>query len=275
MLIKDLSDFSDVTITRFKAVYTSYTDTIHKNMVSAERSYWMMYIKISGSTWYYMNDKKYYSSPNNIILVAPNVKYKYECIEPGNVGIIFFDLDTEGEGIYTFDVDNSEKILSLFKKMLRDQGDELCNIKCMKELYHIFEILLTSSIKKHNAVCTEKDRVKIAYEYILSNFNDASISNSSLAHMCQMSEGHFRKIFTRCHGMPPMTYLRKHRMEAAKKIIVDGQYKSIPDIALQVGYNDMYHFSKMFKEYTGYTPKQYRKTKTEMLTWDMAVMKDL
>lgn len=275
MRITTLSDFADTTITRFRAVYTSYTDATYKNHISPERPHWMMYIKITGSTWYYFNNEKYYSSPNSIILVAPNVRYTYECIEPGRVGILFFDLDMDGDGIYVFDIANSEKVLSAFKKILRDQGDVLCNIKCLKELYHIFEILIENGNKKLSSSSEEKDKVAIAYEYISDSFVDNGISNSSLASMCGLSEAHFRKIFTLVYGMPPMTYLRKKRMEAAKQIISDGCYKTISDIASKVGYSDVYHFSKMFKRYTGYTPNQYKKTKTEMLTWDMAVMKGL
>ena len=36
-------------------------------------------------------------------------------------------------------------------------------------------------------------------------------------------------------------------------------YDKIEQVALSVGYNSIYHFSKMFKVYTGINPSEYAK----------------
>ncbi|MDD3337527.1 MAG: response regulator [Lachnospiraceae bacterium] len=51
-------------------------------------------------------------------------------------------------------------------------------------------------------------------------------------------------------------YLKKVRMEKAKELILTTDRKMY-EIACSVGYPDQKYFSKVFKEYTGVTPKQF------------------
>ena len=49
------------------------------------------------------------------------------------------------------------------------------------------------------------------------------------------------------------------RMDKAKAIL-RSDYDSIGQVATSVGYNSIYHFSKMFRQYTGQTPTQYARS---------------
>ena len=55
-------------------------------------------------------------------------------------------------------------------------------------------------------------------------------------------------------------YLLSHRIKTAKGLLKDTHYK-VYEIAARVGYTDIVHFSKLFKQVTGETPKQYRNRK--------------
>lgn len=55
-----------------------------------------------------------------------------------------------------------------------------------------------------------------------------------------------------------LEYLTDIRMEKAKKMLADVQYK-IYEVSAQVGYKDPVHFTKLFKKQTGLTPKEYRR----------------
>jgi YesN/AraC family two-component response regulator len=50
-------------------------------------------------------------------------------------------------------------------------------------------------------------------------------------------------------------------MEKAKELLVKEEL-SVKEIANSVGYQDAYHFSKLFKKYTGNSPSDYIKKKT-------------
>jgi AraC-like DNA-binding protein len=58
--------------------------------------------------------------------------------------------------------------------------------------------------------------------------------------------------------MPPIRYLHDYRVQRAKDIL-SSDYDSVTQVAESVGYNSVYHFSKMFRLYTGISPTEYAK----------------
>ena len=80
-----------------------------------------------------------------------------------------------------------------------------------------------------------------------------------LAHNMYLSPVYISKIFKEETGESPINYLIKIRLEKAKDILLKDVNSSIKNIANQVGYEDAYHFSKLFKKYYGISPLHYRK----------------
>ena len=91
-----------------------------------------------------------------------------------------------------------------------------------------------------------------------SYYFDSTITNNVLSNLCEMSTVYFRKNFENTYGIPPIKYLHNFRINKAKAIL-HSDYESIEQVALSVGYNSIYHFSKMFKIYTGKSPSEYAK----------------
>ena len=58
--------------------------------------------------------------------------------------------------------------------------------------------------------------------------------------------------------MPPKAYITQLRIRYACDLLKSGKYK-IGDIAEEVGYKNVYYFSKVFKAQTGSTPSEYKK----------------
>lgn len=63
-------------------------------------------------------------------------------------------------------------------------------------------------------------------------------------------------LFTKETGVTFSNYLKKVRMEHAKDLLLHTN-KKIYEVACVVGYPDQKYFSKVFKEYTGVSAKQY------------------
>lgn len=98
-----------------------------------------------------------------------------------------------------------------------------------------------------------------AIEYINKNYN-GDISPKSLAKLCLMSESYFRGQFRKYTGVSPLKYRENIRIDWAKKFLATNLF-SITEIAEKLGYCDIYHFSKVFRQHCGITPSQYRKKK--------------
>ena len=58
--------------------------------------------------------------------------------------------------------------------------------------------------------------------------------------------------------MPPLRYVSKMRLDRAK-ILLKTTALPIADVAVAAGYRDLFHFSRRFKEQTGYSPSDYRR----------------
>ncbi len=97
-----------------------------------------------------------------------------------------------------------------------------------------------------------------AIEYIAANY-DKNISNDELARLTGLSIVYFRKLFKQVTGTPPINYIQNLKMRKAKEML-KSDYSSIADIACSLGYNNVYEFSKSFKNYVGVSPSMYAKS---------------
>ena len=94
-----------------------------------------------------------------------------------------------------------------------------------------------------------------AVKYIYSNLS-SHIKNDYLASLCQISTVYFRKLFFEVYNVSPINYIHKLKIEKAIEIL-KSDYTSITDIAISLGYNNVYEFSKDFKKHTGVSPSNY------------------
>lgn len=95
--------------------------------------------------------------------------------------------------------------------------------------------------------------------YYLNENYEHKISLEQIAHNMYLSPVYISKIFKEETGESPINYLIKIRLEKAKDILLGEEGGSIKNIANQVGYDDVYHFSKLFKKYYGISPLYYKK----------------
>jgi transcriptional regulator GlxA family with amidase domain len=63
--------------------------------------------------------------------------------------------------------------------------------------------------------------------------------------------------FKQATGITPIEYLQKTRIEAAKKMLEQSR-RSILEVMLETGYNDLKSFRQLFKKNVGLSPKAYR-----------------
>jgi YesN/AraC family two-component response regulator len=74
-----------------------------------------------------------------------------------------------------------------------------------------------------------------------------------------LSPVYISRIFKEVTGESPINYLIKIRLAKAKELLEKDDSSNVKAIGTAVGYDDVYHFSKLFKKYYGISPLNYRK----------------
>lgn len=100
------------------------------------------------------------------------------------------------------------------------------------------------------------EKVLVAQTYMEDKFTE-TISVEALASDIGISSRHFKRRFKGATGDSPLNYLQRVRIEAAK-LQLETTRETIDEITWQVGYEDSNSFRKLFKKYTGLSPREYR-----------------
>jgi AraC-like DNA-binding protein len=94
--------------------------------------------------------------------------------------------------------------------------------------------------------------------YIVAHL-EHTLSLVELAAVVQMSPAHFARLFKQATGRTPHQYVILYRIECAKQLLTETAL-SLSDIGARVGYADQSHFTALFRQYVGTTPRIYRDT---------------
>ena len=108
----------------------------------------------------------------------------------------------------------------------------------------------------HQIPSKNSEVIKNAIKYITKNFS-RQITLEEVASVVHLSSSYFSTLFKECTGSTFKEYLNMIRVEESKRLLSNTDY-SIIDIAIATGFESQSYFTKIFKRYTGYTPKQFR-----------------
>lgn len=96
-----------------------------------------------------------------------------------------------------------------------------------------------------------------AIDYINSHL-DQTISLVEIADTVEVSSSHFARAFKQSTGIAPHKYLTERRIERAKSLLTDTNLP-LAEIAFRLGFSSQGHFTTVFRQLLGTTPKSYRK----------------
>ena len=143
------------------------------------------------------------------------------------------------------------KINNMFLKSAQQINslEELC--------YKLQELVEDFTESTSNYTPTKNNEIiKKAMSYISDNFA-SNITLDDVARHVHLNPAYFSTIFKQSCGSSFKEYLNMVRIEESKRLLANTDY-SVVDIAVATGFMDQSYFSKVFKKYTGLTPKQYR-----------------
>jgi len=157
-----------------------------------------------------------------------------------------------------FEAVHSDKIKSLFRTLLLlNENDLMYYSTVFALLNQIFEDSQIPSLQGF----TNYETVSAAKTYIEKNYANA-IDLSEIAASVNLSRIYFRSLFCAVVGCSPHDYLINCRILNAKKLLWDST-NDMSDIAVACGFGCQQYMNKVFKQQTGMTPGQYRKSVQE------------
>jgi YesN/AraC family two-component response regulator len=103
--------------------------------------------------------------------------------------------------------------------------------------------------------------IQKAMAYVTENIKE-KLSLKTVAKYVHLNASYFSVLFKEQTNMTFSEYVTRRRLQMAKNLLV-GSNLPITDIAEEVGYQTSKYFIKMFKDFEGITPSQYRKQNVE------------
>lgn len=260
-----------------------------KNGVYHDHDYTELAYILSGKGKYLVNGVEYEVEAGDLVICNPGVMHTHIVTNPKEPTIEFIagftnfhfknmaqnSIETkDGTPILKTTSELKQKLMMHCYAMIAE--NESCNVgKYFMFKTHLMQMLLLimreivgnedyeqskCNIESYNKNYAVKQIIK----YMNENYNQ-KISLEQIAHNMYLSPVYISKIFKEETGESPINYLIKIRLEKAQDILVREKNSSIKNIANQVGYDDAYHFSKLFKKYYGISPLYYRKRELENL----------
>ncbi|WP_410767856.1 AraC family transcriptional regulator [Fontibacillus sp. BL9] len=101
------------------------------------------------------------------------------------------------------------------------------------------------------------ERLKTVIHYIQQNYGQP-IRLSELATLIPMSEGQFCRFFKSMTRQTPMDYINSYRIRQAVELLRQPERK-ISDVALEVGYDNISYFIRVFRKTMNCSPSEFRK----------------
>ena len=99
------------------------------------------------------------------------------------------------------------------------------------------------------------ERITAAREMLLKDFENPP-TVAMLAKLVGINEKKLKSGFKQVFGQPVFEYFRDYRLERAREMLVSGGV-TVSEIAYQIGYQSLSHFSRAFRERYGLNPKDY------------------
>ena len=222
-------------------------------------------------------------SAGQAIIYAPNA-YHVGSGAPSNATVDIMSFETDFEGLSflcnrVLSLNESQKRqlsaimtqgLDMFASLPKGSGEkgmvavadasELDMMKLKNRIELFLLELYTNNDSSHRSSASSfiSDDISVVSTYLRENL-DRMLTQDEIAEHCSVSVSKLKRLCREQLGCGPITYFMALKLGEAKKRIVNSS-KNFSEIAEELGFGSIHHFSKFFKEKTGLTPSEYARS---------------
>ena len=150
----------------------------------------------------------------------------------------------------------------LFIKQTIIRLQALLNSDRLRYLNHYFTQIIISELflsinECYRKTYLENPHINRIIEYIVREYQN-NLNAARIAGAMNLNETYLQKLFKKEMGVTLLEYITQYRIGQAISLMRSTNMKFL-DIAMEVGFNNRQTFYNALKEYTGYSPKVFRK----------------
>ena len=242
-------------------------------------------IILKGKGHFIINDEKVLVSEGNVLILNPGTYHRSIPDSPHTLTecyLAFTDVDFVNAPRNFFPFFHGQKMLGKLPERVKKEIFQLCcsidresqsrnpGRYFMLKAYLIQVICLLLRFDRQEEIADQhclagyefkspnkKYVVQQIMKYMENHYKE-KISLDQIAENMYLSPFYISKLFKSETGDTPINYLISLRMEKAKELLDQNSTLSVQEAAAAVGYEDAYHFSKLFKKFYGLSPLYYK-----------------
>lgn len=216
---------------------------------------------LSGTEVYRFRDGVIAAPPGSVLFIPDGEEYRIE-LESEESIVICIDVETVESAELrpiAFPAEKVSGLKSLFHEAHSawNRGGPGRDASVKSAVYKILASLISVE-----ASSPSTHRLSPALDYLHAHYTDRGFRIETLAEISKMTRRYFEKLFFTEHGMTPRDYIIGLRMDLARELLLNEKL-TVADVADELGYADVYHFSKLFKQKTGHTPAEYKRRRPD------------
>ena len=160
-----------------------------------------------------------------------------------------------------------QRVVAILQDMLREQErmDSYSNDVILSQLNLLLLLLLRETVDPQggklqtaNAIHSENEIIRQAQQFISSHIRE-KLSVPLVARQVDVSPSYLTALFHKNLQISPGEYIRRIKLQESKQMIRENNL-NFTEIAAQLQYSTVHHFSRQFKEKFGITPTEYAKS---------------
>ena len=216
------------------------------------RTHWLLHYIVSGFGIFEKDGVRHSVRPGDMFVIPPYEETYYEADreKPWRYIWIGFTTDESLPAQFSESVIHCPGVGDIFEDMLRCGKMENGRSAFLSaKIWELCSVLLDGS-------GNSADYIEKALNYMRSEYVNG-ITIQQISDRLNINRSYLSEIFKAQMGVSPQQYLVKLRLEKAAELL--SIYHETPSTAANsVGYSDIYHFSKIFKQHFGVSPRSYK-----------------
>ncbi|MDR6550229.1 AraC family transcriptional regulator [Paenibacillus qinlingensis] len=235
-----------------------------------EEYYMMTYIR-KGTAKLKVLEKVYHLSPGTVIFIPPHLKHDQYKDSDEETEFLWWHFTYMIQHVvdvlpflqipYTYSLKNHQKFEEVFDELMLSMSRKghLPNVILQKakslELLYLLLDNAFGSVKTSMESQSSHSFLSILLRIV--NQPEASLSLADLAIELHMNPTYVSNHFKTMFGKSPILLHREIKIAKAKSLL-ELREMTITEISDMLGFNDIQTFTRLFKKYTGISPRQYK-----------------